>query len=113
MIKVKIHCRNEDICAVEVKGHAGYAKHGRDIVCSAVSAVVQTALLAIIDISDEKVRYTVNEEEGYVYFETPEPKDREERIKQQAVLRAMKLGVEDIEKGYSPYVKTEVDKECL
>ena len=113
MINVKIHCREEDIVAVEGKGHAGYAKHGRDIVCSAVSAIVQTALMAIIDISGENVRYTLNEEKGYVYFEVPEPKDGEEKIKQQAVLKAMKLGVEDIEKGYSPYVKTEVIKECL
>lgn len=30
-----------------VRGHAGYAERGRDIVCAAVSAITQTALLGL------------------------------------------------------------------
>lgn len=32
-----------------VKGHAGYAGHGQDIVCAAVSAIAQTAVLGLTD----------------------------------------------------------------
>ncbi len=113
MIKVKVVYRKDEIVEAEVSGHAGYAKHGKDIVCSAVSAIVQTALKAIIDISGTKTRYVVNEEQGYLKFEVPEAGNEEERIKQQAVMRAMLLGVQDVEKGYGPYVKTEVKQKCL
>ena len=34
--------RREGRCALHVAGHAGYAAHGQDIVCAAVSSVVNT-----------------------------------------------------------------------
>ena len=37
MIKVTISKREDDIKAIEVYDHAGYADKGEDIVCSAVS----------------------------------------------------------------------------
>ena len=113
MIKVIVSYREKDIKSVEIKGHAGFAKHGRDIVCSAVSAIVQTALLSVIEFSDSDVKYVVNEDSGYLYFDVPSPKSEEENIRIQAVLEAMLIGVRDVEKGYSPYVKTEVRKICL
>ena len=112
MIKNLVEYRNADISRVTANGHAGYAKYGKDVVCSAVSAIIQTALIAIIDISDAPVRYEKSDD-GFLRFEVPEPKSEEERIKQQAVLRAMVLGVSDVEKGYKPYVKMEVNRQCL
>ncbi|MCL6451820.1 MAG: 50S ribosomal protein L27 [Acetobacteraceae bacterium] len=35
------------VAGLRVEGHAGYAPRGRDIVCAAVSALVQTAALAV------------------------------------------------------------------
>ena len=32
----------------EAKGHSGYAEAGEDIVCAAVSAVMQTAVIGIL-----------------------------------------------------------------
>lgn len=109
MIKILVEYRDGDISRVTAKGHAGYAKYGKDVVCSAVGAIIQTALIAIIDMSDADVKYEKNDD-GFLRFEVPEPKSEEERIKQQAVLRAMVLGVGDVEKGYGPYVKMEVNR---
>lgn len=36
-----------DVVGLSVSGHAGYAPRGRDIVCAAVSALAQTALLGL------------------------------------------------------------------
>lgn len=38
---------------IEIQGHANYDVHGKDIVCCAVSTVVQTALLGLQAIADE------------------------------------------------------------
>jgi uncharacterized protein YsxB (DUF464 family) len=36
-----------------MKGHAGYAEYGQDIVCASVSAIIQTALLGLQAISEQ------------------------------------------------------------
>ncbi|MCR4950819.1 MAG: ribosomal-processing cysteine protease Prp [Solobacterium sp.] len=40
MISVRITEKQDQICALSVKGHAGSAEHGKDLVCAAVSGIV-------------------------------------------------------------------------
>ncbi|AMA72768.1 ribosomal protein [Aneurinibacillus sp. XH2] len=52
---------------VEAVGHANYAEHGKDIVCAAVSAIMQTALLGLQAIAEqypEHVSLKVTEKKG-------------------------------------------------
>ncbi len=106
MIKLIIEKKGEDIVKVECSGHSGYASAGEDIICSAISAITQTALLALLDLSNERVAY--QRKDGYLCFECPTPISREQGIKQQAILRAMYLGIEDIQKGHSECIRMEV-----
>lgn len=46
MIDIKINMKSGDM-EIKVKGHAGYAPHGQDIVCAGVSAILQTAVLGL------------------------------------------------------------------
>jgi uncharacterized protein YsxB (DUF464 family) len=46
MIKISVAMNSGDM-VIDVKGHAGYAPHGHDIVCAAVSAILQTAVLGL------------------------------------------------------------------
>lgn len=50
MIKVNVNLKSGDI-SIDIKGHAGYAPHGQDIVCAAISAIAQTAVLGIESIA--------------------------------------------------------------
>ena len=52
MIKCKIFFQNGKITGFETKGHSGYAEHGKDIVCSAVSALAITAVNSIEKLTD-------------------------------------------------------------
>lgn len=45
-----IRIRTDENTWVEVKGHAGYAEPGKDIVCAAVSALYETLRLALGEI---------------------------------------------------------------
>ena len=112
MVHVKLEKKGEDVTKVEAKGHAGYAKYGKDIVCAAVSSVMQTALLGVKDVSDANVSYVSNDETGYLSFTITDATE-DVRVKQQAILRAMELGLRDLEKGYKAYVKMEVNLQCL
>jgi uncharacterized protein YsxB (DUF464 family) len=46
VIKIKVYLDNGEM-KIHAAGHAGYAEHGKDIVCAAISTIMQTALLGI------------------------------------------------------------------
>lgn len=50
MIKIVAGFRQRTICSIEVSGHSGYDRSGRDIVCAAVSSAVQMAANGITEI---------------------------------------------------------------
>ncbi|NLL56774.1 MAG: ribosomal-processing cysteine protease Prp [Clostridiales bacterium] len=109
MIRVVVTNGTQGIEEVEIKGHSGYAENGKDIVCSAVSAITQTALMGLINVSSQKVNYEKSDKEGYLRFSVPKHRDETEKIKQQAILETMIIGLRDIQKGFSAFVKVEVN----
>lgn len=58
---------------IEVKGHAGYADYGQDIVCCAISTLVQTLIWSIEDLTQDKIQYDVNA--GYTVIAYTEPSE--------------------------------------
>jgi len=56
MIKINIY-KNK----IEVKGHANYDKHGKDIVCAAVSSCVLTTINSILSINEKSINVIKNE----------------------------------------------------
>lgn len=41
---------------ITIEGHAGYAPYGQDIVCAAVSAIVQAFLLSAEELTADKIK---------------------------------------------------------
>lgn len=60
MIKVNIVKKNNIIESITASGHAGYAKYGKDIVCSSFSTMMIVTINAILDIDKEAISYTDN-----------------------------------------------------
>lgn len=52
MIEVQQHSGG-----ISVKGHAGYAPHGQDIVCAAVSTLVQNLVYSISELTATKIMH--------------------------------------------------------
>lgn len=46
--------------SITIRGHANYAEHGRDIVCSAVSVLVQTLIQAVENLTADKITYDMS-----------------------------------------------------
>lgn len=42
---------------ITVRGHAGFAPHGQDIVCAAVSTLVQNMVFSISELTEDKILY--------------------------------------------------------
>ena len=45
---------------IKVSGHADYAVHGSDIVCAGITALTQTLIKSIKDLTDDKIEYEIS-----------------------------------------------------
>lgn len=45
---------------ISLRGHANYAKPGKDIVCAGVSVLVQTLIQSIEGLTADKIQYSVS-----------------------------------------------------
>ncbi len=103
MIRVSVQ-RNEQNrpVSVEIRGHALFAGHGRDIVCAAVSMLVQTVIFALEDLLELKpsVRMT----EGYLLLSPPERLEQDKEEKYYLLVETMLLGLQETARAYTANV---------
>lgn len=45
---------------IVVEGHAGYAPFGQDIVCAGVTALAQTLVRSVQDLTEDKIEYDIS-----------------------------------------------------
>jgi uncharacterized protein YsxB (DUF464 family) len=55
LIEVTV-CKDE----IKISGHANYAVSGSDIVCAGVTALAQTLIKSIEDLTDDKIEYEIS-----------------------------------------------------
>jgi len=104
MIKVEIRRSPEgEIISFLTKGHAGYLPRGEDIVCAAVSALVQTAVLGLIH--NLGLEPKVEIKEGYLYCLLPLDLEGEKRHDADLILEVMLTGLKEIVKEHPKYLK--------
>ena len=108
MTTVKFGKSGNRIVSVECDGHTGYGVEGEDIVCAALSSIVQTAVLGLMRVAGINVEYTVRQEEGYL--KAVRPKNLSERQTHDAdvILSTLLLGVSDLYEGFSDFINLEV-----
>ena len=98
--------RDGRISAFSVQGHSGTAPKGRDSVCAGVSALSQTALLGLGRHLHREIYFNIDPS-GDLHMKLREaPDDLSE-----AILRTMRLGIEEIEKAYPDAVRLRITKE--
>lgn len=85
-----------------VQGHAGFSEAGKDIVCSAVSAIAYTAIGALLNLVDSSIGYCM--EDGELQCSLPEHLEQELLKKAEIILETMAIGFLQIENSYSEYV---------
>ncbi len=108
MTTVKIFKKNNNIYKIECDGHTGYGACGEDIVCSALSSIVQTAVLGIVGVAGVNAKIIRNDNKGYLSFEIPNDISKEQRHDVNVILNTMLCGVQDLYEGYSDFIELEV-----
>ena len=46
--------------SITISGHAGYAEHGKDIVCAGVSMLIQTLIESFENLTTDKIKYDIS-----------------------------------------------------
>lgn len=53
---------------ITVSGHAGYAEAGKDIVCAGVTALIQTLIKSIGDLTEDKIEYEISPGRADIHY---------------------------------------------
>jgi len=107
MLKITVR-RDKDgkIVTYSAAGHCNYNEPGKDIVCSATSALLQTAVLGVYK---ERVDAKACIKRGGLKIDLPDDMKLKEKAKFQIIFEAIFLGLKEIEKQYPANVSiTEV-----
>jgi len=94
-----------EIC---VSGNAGFAEKGRDIVCAAVSAIAQTALLGLCGTPGLEVEYGISDEAGTLFCKITGVASQEASVSAEAIVRTMVLGLRSIEAAHGEFLRVKL-----
>lgn len=97
MIKIKIEETSEHI-HIEVNGHANYNAIGQDIVCSAISALLQTLCYSLEELTNDIVNISLESGNSFVNIYKPHCKSR-------ILVSSFFIGCREIAGAYNDYVE--------
>ncbi len=98
MIRVALRSQDECITGFDVKGHAGYAEAGQDIVCAAVSVLTTTCVNALETVAG--VKPTVKTSDGRMRVVVPKDSGHDAQV----ILQTLRQGLRDLAEQYSRYI---------
>ena len=102
MINIKLYWDKNFLTGIESSGHSGYAENGSDIICAAVSSLVQALLLGLSEVAKvEGLEYEVDAKVPVIKIFWPSKAAEELNI----LTRSVALSLKEIAKEQRRYVK--------
>lgn len=98
MIRIKVSLHDGSITGLEVKGHAGFAESGKDLVCAGVSCIMYGIYNALVELSSDGFSYKLDE--GYFSIVT----SKTDTITQ-TILKTALIQLETMHTSYADYIK--------
>lgn len=104
MTTVEVSRESGHIVSLTADGHTGYGVEGEDIVCAALSSIIQTALLGVMRVVGITVKFDRRDKDGYLGFTLPalEPSLRHDA---DMILDTMLCGICDLYETYSDFIE--------
>ena len=104
MINVIVIKENQTIKTIEATGHSGYAEAGQDIVCSAVSTLLETLANGLTEIVKAKAEIKIDEDVPHLSVTLTET-DKEKCKLAQVLMSSTLLGLKGVADGYRKFIK--------
>lgn len=106
MTTIVIYKNNENFVGYECYGHSGYGEYGSDIVCAAISTLVQSTAMGIEKIVKADCKISSNEKKGT--FKLVVSKAQEDKSKDiNLLINTMKFALLDLEIQFPKNIKLE------
>lgn len=83
---------------ISIKGHAGYAPRGQDIVCASVTMLVYSLIESIEVLTDDAIKYVMSSGTTDIYF-------RDLSKDAQLLIKSFFVGVQMIADNYPEHVR--------
>lgn len=110
MIKILVKKSSKDrISSVTVEGHAFYNEKGKDIVCSAVSALTIGTINSTERLLNIDLMPIENKKNGYLSWDIPELEDNYTDDRLQLLTKAMVESLLMIEEKYKKYIQIRIE----
>jgi uncharacterized protein len=101
MLEVTFYRDDDRLAGLSASGHADFAEHGQDIVCAAVSAILQAVRLGLTQYA--RAELTVRQRPGELELTWPQDRRTEESLR--AIVATAELAVEEIARQYPDHVR--------
>lgn len=108
MTTVEIVRRDGHIVRVVSDGHTDYGEEGEDIVCAALSSVIQTAALGLFRVAGIKAVTLDRDDRAARFSMELGDMPAKDRHAADLILDTMLCGIADLHEGFSKYIKLEV-----
>ncbi|MEE0681058.1 MAG: ribosomal-processing cysteine protease Prp [Candidatus Gastranaerophilaceae bacterium] len=103
MTEITVYRSRGRIAGFKANGHTGYAESGEDIVCSAVSALTQTAIMGLTEHLGLRASHEIKE--GSLTCMLDKSISNDEWKSAEIILETMLLGLKSIEGNYCGYLR--------
>ena len=103
MIRVRIKRKAGYVTGLTVSGHAGSAPKGEDLVCAAVSALVQTYFFSLQRLLNLNMDADIDD--GFLSFNLPGNISSETRNKATLLAESMLVGLDEVNNSYPGFLE--------
>ncbi len=104
MTTIEVYRESGHIVSLTADGHTDYGEKGEDIVCAALSSIIQTALLGLMQVASIAVKFDRRDEEGFLSFTLPRL-EAQTRHDADMILDTMLCGISDLYETYSDFIE--------
>ena len=105
MINITIVQIKKNITTIEATGHSGYAESGQDIVCAAVSTLLENLINGLTEIVKIKPNYIIDENVPHLSVSLPKDLTESQMKDSQILMKSAVLGIKGVADGYQKFIK--------
>ncbi len=107
MIEITLFYQEKNLIGIESKGHSGYSERGTDIICSAVSVLMQSLILGLSEIAKLKdLKIKINDKKPLMKISWPKEQNEKVSLLIQTTAESLKI----ISNENSDYVKVHTEE---
>ena len=107
MIEITLFYQEKNLIGIESKGHSGYSERGTDIICSAVSVLMQSLILGLSEIAKLKdLKIKINDKKPLMKISWPKEQNEKISLLTQTTAESLKI----ISNENSGYVKVHTEE---